>query len=30
MTSLRRAFVWFVVGLLVLMLVATLLLDGLA
>jgi hypothetical protein len=30
MTSLRRAFVWFVMGLLVLMLVATLLLDGLA
>jgi hypothetical protein len=30
MTRLRRGFVWLVVGLLVLMLVATLLLDGVA
>jgi uncharacterized membrane protein len=30
MTRLRRAFAWFVVGLLVFMLVATLLLEGAA
>jgi hypothetical protein len=30
MTRLRRGFVWLVVGLLVFMLVATLLLDGVA
>jgi uncharacterized membrane protein len=30
MTRFRRAFVWMVVGLLVFMLVATLLLDGIA